>query len=173
MDATVAFNPQHLVPDRHHGAAGRRHLGLGADARRGAAGADLRLPLRDCAQLFQRRAGPGAAGHRVLHPERPDRPCCGPTALCACPAAARRRICACARPTTAIARRPGSTPGASRPCAASAGQASAEQSADEASHDARCLPLLEVSRASVATSAASPRLDGVSFTVARGEVVSA
>ena len=36
---------QHLVPDRHHGAARRRHLGVGADARRGAAGADLGLPL--------------------------------------------------------------------------------------------------------------------------------
>ncbi len=90
---------QHLVPHRHHGAARRRHLGVGADAGRHAAGADLRLPLGRVRQLLQRRAGPGAARHRVLHPQRPDRPAAvGPDAArraTASPTCSRPRRRAC------------------------------------------------------------------------------
>ena len=70
----------HLVPDRHHGAAGRRHVGVGSDARRHSAGADLGLPVGHAAKSFQRRAWPGPARHRLLHPGWHCRPSRAPAA---------------------------------------------------------------------------------------------
>ena len=177
MDAGNAFNPDDLIPHGHHGAARRRQLGVGAHAGRRAAGRDPGLPFDRLGQPFQRPAGPGAARHRVLHPERPDRPACtaararmqghdladllGPWPR-ACASARLRRSTA---PHSMAARRRTARADRDAPLTAQA-----RKTARARNERRRRFPLLEVTGLTRHFGGLAA-LDGVSFTVGRGEVV--
>ena len=175
VTAQNVFNPEVSVSHGDRRAARRRHLGVGADAGRGAADAGQGLPFHRLFQPVQRAARPHSARHRVLHPGWHHRPLAqGPRRD---QHAQARRRASRRSPAACAGRDRGIPPYPERRCAtarlhrpATSQPRRRRTPSGRCRHDEHLGRLLEVTNLSRHFGGLAA-LDGVSFDVSRGEVM--